>query len=215
MEFLRESRLPAASATRDQIEAARDNLLRRRQLNSDDHILSPRERRAFGSEERKLNAAIRDAPHDYAAGDDPPLYPSWKKRKEAQTNNVLAFVEYRHRIIDHLSSHLEANTTSKLLRELPKDFKASRLSVHQQLNVQKKAQVVVQYCIMINATYDRSSPYHGWSADQVASCVGNNFRERPNPKKVNAAPSTPGGSAPSTPALSTPLVSPPAEAMHL
>jgi hypothetical protein len=39
-------------------------LLRRRQLQSDDHILSPRERQAFSSEERKLNSALRDSPHD-------------------------------------------------------------------------------------------------------------------------------------------------------
>ena len=192
MEFLRDSRLPPASAAREDIEAARDNLLRRRQLHSDDHQPSPRERRAFGSEERKLNA-LREASLLYPDAVET-MRPSWKKRKEKHVDNVLAFIGHRGRVIDHLAAHVDACTTASLLRELPQDFKTSRLSVHQQLNVQKKATVVMQYCIMMNDTCVPTSPYFQWSADQVATCVGNNFRERPKTMKEISTP------APSTPA---------------
>jgi hypothetical protein len=90
----------------------------------------------------------------------------------------------RERIIARLSSHLEANTTSKLLQESPRDFKAPRISVRQQPNAQKKATIVMQCYKTVNATYDRSSPCFGWSADDVAARVENNFRERPKPKRA-------------------------------
>jgi hypothetical protein len=78
------------------------------------------------------------------------MRPSWKKRKEKHVDNVLAFIGRRGRVIDHLAAHVDACTTASLLRELPQDFKTSRLSVHQQLSVQKKATVVMQRCIMMN-----------------------------------------------------------------
>lgn len=139
-----------------------------------DQKLSPRDKRRFQASQRRYNTAMAGV---RLFDKDFPEPPSTAKRRKVAENKCEAFKAYRKKIIDLLAGHIQAHTVPTLLRELPTGFSLDRLSRHQQLNVHMKASVVLQYCTMFNDTYDETPPFHGWTAKQIATAVGRNFRE--------------------------------------